>query len=107
MIGSRPPPLRSVAVLIESSAGSGEVIALVRASAAKLADANDLERVRAAGLAHGLTDREHHEIAGAHLAARHQTIFGLLEHGLAIIALLEEQGTHVAIEGHLALRGDL
>src|SRR6266516_2135672 len=56
-------------------------------------DADDLERVRPAGLAHRLPVGQHDQVTELNLTLRQQKILGGAQHALAVVALVEVEGS--------------
>src|SRR5438874_4151246 len=59
-----------------------------------IADADDLEGIGAAGLAHRLAVGQHDHVAELHLALGEQQVFRRPKHAFAIVALFEIERTH-------------
>src|SRR5580765_9044602 len=93
MICRRSHVLPTVPVWRASNSGLGGEILMARlaartrgSSAVVLAHSHYLHGVRAAGLADGLPDSDHDEIALLHHVVPHQDIFGLRQQLLAVVA---------------------
>ncbi len=67
----------------------------------------DLQHIRAAGCPHGLAAGDGVHVALLHDVAALEVALGLVQRSVTVGTGVHEQGTHVAVHGHLALRGHL